>query len=498
MQHWKRKGFYRMTRIGALFFLIIFSIIQTSKAQHPDNYFQPADMKRDILWLQEKVLQYHPACIDPLRKDSVTAAFQIARYEAEKPLQELQFLRLLRHTLLTLRCGHSTAIPSKSFYKYYQKAKPKPIFPLQVFSFDQNLFVRFNGSNNPSIKIGDRLTSINQESSRDITNSMMDILPSDGYHNSFRNYHMSLNFPTYYLFIRGPSYDYETKLVDSSGKSRSTILSLRTQGKIISKPQKNRTSRVILNGGNSRDLSVLVSNPSIACLRISEFKGKSGWYAKSFQKLEKGKFRTLILDLRGNAGGSLLEANELLSYLLPDTFSMKFMRRSASIGFNGRSDLSLRARISMAVFRLLPDHTTGRHNTSSNENEIISTRFRFKPQKRNGFKGKLIVLMDGGTFSSASYVAAKLRKAGRAELAGEESGGAAKGCNALITPTITLPETKLRVSLPLYFLDHEMGAIPFRGLQPDYKLMPPDPSLSLKGIDPELEFLARHILLIRK
>jgi hypothetical protein len=43
-----------------------------------------------------------------------------------------------------------------------------------------------------------------------------------------------------------------------------------------------------------------------------------------------------------------------------------------------------------------------------------------------------------------------------------------------------------------------MGNIPFRGLQPDYKLMHPDPSLSLKGIDPELEFLARHILLLRK
>ena len=483
---------------GSLLFFAIFSIIQSSKAQHPDNYFQPADMKRDILWLQEKVLQYHPACIDPLRKDSVTAAFQIARYAAEKPLQELQFLRLLRHTLLTLRCGHSTAIPSKSFYKYYQKAKPKPIFPLQVFSFDQNLFVRFNGSDNPSIKIGDRLTSINQESSKDITNSMMEILPSDGYHNSFRNYHMSLNFPTYYLFIRGPSYDYETMLVDSSGKTRNTILSLRTQGKSISRPQKNRTSRVILNGGNSRDLSVLVSNPSIACLRVSEFKGKSGWYAKSFQKLEKGKYRTLILDLRGNAGGSLFEANELLSYLLADTFSMKFIRRSSSIGFNGKSDLSLRARISMAVFRFLPDHTKGSRNTSTNEGEIISTRFRFKPQKRNGFKGKLIVLMDGGTFSSASYVASKLRKAGRAELAGEESGGAAKGCNALITPTITLPETKLRVSIPLYFLDHEMGKIPFRGLQPDYKLMHPDPTLSLKGIDPELEFLARHILLLKK
>jgi hypothetical protein len=156
------------------------------------------------------------------------------------------------------------------------------------------------------------------------------------------------------------------------------------------------------------------------------------------------------------------------------------------------------SRISMAVFRMLPDHTKGSRSTSTNEGEIISTRFRFKPQKRNGFKGKLIVLMDGGTFSSASYVASKLRKAGRAELAGEESGGAAKGCNALITPTITLPETKLRVSIPLYFLDHEMGNIPFRGLQPDYKLMHPDPTLSLKGIDPELEFLARHILLLKK
>ncbi len=107
-----------------------------------------------------------------------------------------------------------------------------------------------------------------------------------------------------------------------------------------------------------------------------------------------------------------------------------------------------------------------------------------------GFKGRLIVLMNGGTFSSASYVAAQLRKKGRALLAGEESGGAGRGCNAILIPTLTLPESKLRVSVPLYFLDHEMKQRQFRGLLPDIPIGTSDPAQKLKGIDPELEFLS--------
>jgi hypothetical protein len=66
------------------------------------------------------------------------------------------------------------------------------------------------------------------------------------------------------------------------------------------------------------------------------------------------------------------------------------------------------------------------------------------------------------------------------------------GCNAIIVPTITLPETRLRVTLPLFYLDHEMGNLPFRGLIPDLRLPPANPAMLLKGLDTEIEWLVRQ------
>jgi hypothetical protein len=462
-------------------------------AQHPENYFQPAAMKRDLVWLQRKILLYHPACRDSIRYDSVNAAFEIAFYEAEKPLQELPFLRLLRQTLMSLRCGHTTAIPSKSFYRYFEKARPKPLFPLQIICHDSSMQVRFNGSDDPGIKVGDVITSVNQEPADDLTNSLLGILPADGYHDSFRKYQLSLNFPSYYLFLRGPYYYFQTEITDSSGRKNNRTLSLRSHGKPVSRVFPNRSTKVLMSDSRDRELSFLRASPSVACLKISRFKGKSGWYKKVFQRLEKGNFQTLILDLRGNSGGNMLEANQLLTFLLPDTFSMKFIRRQGPFLFNGRGNLGLRERLSMALFRIFPTRPGKRAACTWKEGELWSTRYFYKPAQDYNFKGKIIVLMDGGTFSSASYIAAKLRKAGRAILAGDESGGGARGFNAIIVPTLTLPETRLRVYLPLYYLDQEMPDATFRGLQPDLPLAAPNPAMLLRGLDSEIENLIRSI-----
>jgi hypothetical protein len=471
---------------------------ERGSCQHPENYLQPSDMKQDLVWLQRKILLYHPACRDSIRYDSVNGAFENAFYEAEKPMQELPFLRLLRKTLNSLRCGHSTAIPSRSFYRYFEKARPKPLFPLQVSWHDSLMQVRFNGSDDPAISVGEKITSINQESIEELSSSMMEFLPGDGYHESFRRYHLSLNFPTYYLFLRGPYYYFQTSFEGNSGRKKTRTLSLRSYGKPVSRVLPNRSNRVILHDHRDRDLSALRSNSTVACLRIGKFRGKTGWYKKAFQRLSKEKFQTLILDLRGNSGGNLFEANQLLSYLLPDTFSMKFIRRPGPFMFSGRSNLSLKERISMLIFRLLPSRKQKKGGQTFREGELWCTRFLYHPVRQHGFQGKIIVLLDGGTFSSASYVAAMLRKHGRAILAGEESGGGAAGCNAVIVPMLTLPETRLRVSMPLYYLDHESGDVSFRGLIPEIRLPHPDPAMLLRGTDTGIEWLIRQQRAVEK
>lgn len=458
--------------------------------QHPDNLFSPRGMQKDLLWLQRKVLRYHPACRDSIRSDSVRQAFEMAQYEAEKPLTELQFLRLLRKTLNATRCGHTTALPSRAFFSYYRKALPKPVFPLQVYQNRKGMFVRFNGSNDSSIAVGDRILTLNQEPVDSLVSELLEILPGDGYHNTFKLHHLSLDFPTYYLFLRGPSYSYSAGLADSTGKFSTHVFSLRSQGKARTHLSPSRSTQIILQD-KYRELSLLRANGQVACLKIFAFGGTSSFYRRAFAILRERGVERLVLDLRGNAGGNLFNASELLRYLLPDTFSMCFRRKQEKIRFNHRSHMSLATRLTLESFRWFPSARRNLKPICRAQNGLLENRFFFRPEEKRGYRGNMVVLINGGTFSAAAMVAAYLRKKAGIRLIGEESGGAAQGFNAMITPTLHLRHTRMRVSLPLFEIDYETGRLPFRGLIPDYT-MGADIARTVKGLDQELEFLARN------
>ena len=460
-------------------------------AQHPDNYFAPEDIQEDLKWLRSKVLQYHPACMDSVRKDSVDHAFQVAMYEAEKQLQELQFLRLLQQTLISLRCGHTTAIPSKDFYSYYKAARPKPMYPLQVYASDDGLIVRYNESDDPKISIGDKIISINQESVTDISSSILGLIPGDGYNTTFKKHHLSLNFPSYYLFSRGPDYAFESGILDTNGKYSSHNFSLRSTGKTITRQGQQKSIR-ILKSDRHKALGSLSSNPTIGILKIYGFGGSPTWYKTAFEEIEKRKFQKLILDLRGNSGGNLFNASELLKYLLPDTFSMRFERKDQKIRFNGYSDMSIPMRFTISAFKWLSSRPQKMRPTCQKINGRLINRFRFSLSDEFRYDGKLLVLMDGGTFSAATIVAAMLKKKLKVPLVGEESGGGANGTNAMVVPILTLPNTKMRVFLPLFYINQEMDGLPGRGLFPDLYLQP-DVKKKVKGVDSELEYLSKNL-----
>ncbi len=480
--------FFRLVNLTLVLWL---AIPLLSFSQHPDNYFSPDEVKEDLKWLKSKVLAYHPACLDSIRYDSVNIAFQLAGYEAEKQLQELQFLKLLRQTLMSLRCGHTTAIPSKDFYTYYRISKPKPMYPLQVYAGDEGLIVRFNESDDKKIAIGDKIITINQESTSEITNSILNFVPGDGYHSSFKKYQLSLNFPTYYLFHKGPNYNFESGIIDTLGKYSLHSFSLRSKGKTISRQSPQKSIKII-NSDKYKIFGTLTLNPKVGIVKVLSFAGNPSWYRSAFSEIQKKKLEYLILDLRGNAGGNIYNAHQLLSYLMPDTFSLQFERKKQKIRFNGNSDLGLFDRLTMKYFEWLPSKTKGFNPTSERIGDLMVNRFRFDTAHRFRFKGKLIVLMDGGTFSASSMVAAQLRSKLKCNLIGDESGGGATGTYAMIIPTLTLPNTKMRVYLPLYRINHENNQLAGRGLLPDFYLFP-NIGKKIKGIDSELDYLSKNL-----
>ena len=71
----------------------------------------------------------------------------------------------------------------------------------------------------------------------------------------------------------------------------------------------------------------------------------------------------------------------------------------------------------------------------------------------------------------SSFVAAKLQHYKRALLIGQETGGGATGSSAVLTYNLTLPNSKVRVKVPYYFLDHKTDVqIEGSGVIPDKKI----------------------------
>jgi len=103
------------------------------------------------------------------------------------------------------------------------------------------------------------------------------------------------------------------------------------------------------------------------------------------------------------------------------------------------------------------------------------------------FLGKLIVLMDGNTFSTAADVTAVLRQMKRATFVGEESGGGFEGNTSGRNASLTLPNSKLslRVQMSGYW-NAVSGGERGRGTQPDFPVEKKVSDL-LRGVDAPME-----------
>jgi Peptidase family S41 len=86
-----------------------------------------------------------------------------------------------------------------------------------------------------------------------------------------------------------------------------------------------------------------------------------------------------------------------------------------------------------------------------------------------------VVLIDGGTFSTAADVCAQLRARTQAVFVGEETGGAAEGNTSGLNAQIVLPNSGLKLKVQMYGYWNALGtsraggkaASPGRGTLPD-------------------------------
>jgi hypothetical protein len=315
-----------------------------------------------------------------------------------------------------------------------------PIYQFNYYVTGKRLFITKNLSADSTIAKGSEILSINNIPAARLVDSLYGYITADGYNTTFKRYLMNHNglFAERYRFLFPGK-----ERLNISLKSSATFREVKLDAQL--KKGFDSVGGVIPPSAEYRRLSV---DSNIAYIKLRNFNigPEYGGYQDIFADIEKRKLKTLIIDLRGNTGGNLIWTARFYSHLID----------------------------SPRYFYRLPEEIKKQKRLYDNDkirvwvDKMSKSDFEMIQPHHFTFKGKIYVLIDGGSFSAGSLLAANLKELKNVTLVGEETGGSKNVWTALILKTITLPASQLSLrygTLPAFFGD--ITNIDGRGVMPD-------------------------------
>jgi C-terminal processing protease CtpA/Prc len=221
-------------------------------------------------------------------------------------------------------------------------------------------------------------------------------------------------------------------------------------------------------GGDGLMSLRFLKESEVAEIRLKSFMGDQypQWIEDTFRTLHERGTKSLIIDLRGNDGGRDSYGAMLVAYLTDKPFRYidHIDIKTINPSFRDHSDWDR-----SFEKKLLEGTVTGSTGGFLATPELHPGLAEQAPG-RYPFLGKVLVLIDGGTFSTAADFCAIVRHLRRATFIGEETGGAYYGNNSGIVPIVTLPHSGLRFSVPMFeYWNAVLGDDGARrGIRPDY------------------------------
>jgi C-terminal processing protease CtpA/Prc len=287
--------------------------------------------------------------------------------------------------------------------------------------------------------------------------------------------------------------DFTVKATDAAGKTVTAKLTgVTDEERAKNQNPVNDTMKAgmgKLMGGSRENLSLrFLKDPPIAVIRVRYFVGNDfrQRVENTFKTLREKGTEVLILDLRGNGGGDDMYGALLVSYLTDKPFRYfdHINVKTIMPSFKDHTDLKVDAK-GLARFRdgSTPNPTGGYFLTPKMHPGLAE-----QPPGKHPFLGKVFVLIDGGTFSTAADFCAVVHHLKRATFVGEETEGGYYGNNSGMMPTLTLPNSKVKVRLPMYEYWNAVAGYDGkrRGTHPDHVVELKTADL-LHGVDQQLD-----------
>lgn len=336
------------------------------------------------------------------------------------------------------------------------------------------LFITKNATENLVFSSGTEIISINGVSMKEIADNLLKLTKGDGSNDNKRFQDLNVIGYDYYemfdvyfpLIIRPENGEFELSIISDDGKSSiETVnaISRNDRNKIL----ESRYNTIPKSIEETWEYRVLTNN--IAYLRLGTFAVwdfKIDWklfLKNAFKEFETAKASKLVIDIRGNEGGSDEVLEELQKYILQETCTI--------------TNFEERLRYSIVSTELKPylftwDESVLNFNGRVKRNSDKSFSFTSGNGKtttyignKRAFKGEIFLLVNAANSSATFYLAKLFKDCGIGELAGDTTGGSKKGINGGNVLFLRLPNSRVEVDIPIFgqFNDNE----PDEGIKPD-------------------------------
>jgi hypothetical protein len=439
---------------------------------NPEKIFSVEQLKQDFLLFKEALVEGHAGLDRYTPKKELDDHFDAIGKELNRSMTEYEFYRMLVPLIAHIHDGHTRISLSEALDKHLSD---RPIlFPFNLRILKKKAYLFRNYSDTSEIAMGSELLSINSHPLSVIIQQMLPFIPNDAHiqTSKYRSLERTAFFGGLFNLIFGQSTSYEMTC-----KERGTINSK----KITASGIKAKDLNSILD---ARYPEAAKENPpiqldyrkDIAILNIRTFsmgpyqsaKISYPTFLKSvFQELEDKKIQHLIIDLRDNGGGADAYGKILFQHLINKPFQYYEHLRI------NNTEFSFFEHTNIPPDERIQNPNRFRKNDEGTFDLLFHPNLGEQKPIPPIFQGKVYVLINGNSFSGTGECTSLIHFHKKAVFIGEECGSGYYGNTSGFMPQLTLPNTKIRIRIPMIRYTMAVSGYPMdRGIIPDHPVSP--------------------------
>ncbi|NCD69346.1 S41 family peptidase [Mucilaginibacter agri] len=423
------------------------------KAQQDISYspehLYPADtLRKDLAFLKSVLEEAHPSLYRYTPKDSLEKYFAEADGKLTGPMTDVAFWKIAAPLVSAIRSGHTVLMPSNAFVNWCNNQMIDRM-PLSVLEKNGHIYAAsFPGIPKPLFP-GAEIMSIDGHPAAMILAELQKLLPTEGYSEQFHSELMESNyFDRFYGLLWGFKPQYNIIYKDSAGLAQTTILKAKKAiyGTSLDQNKAMRNGKID-DIKESVGVTYCEGLPATAMLKISQFAYVNYYESfdeNFFKQLKADKIKHLIIDIRGNGGGSMAIGTDIMQYLIKGFCSQTDGVTARARKFSFASNIIKDGSDDITVFRLI---NVGHHKYAWKNADGKCYSY-----PEYNFNQDVYLLVDKGTFSAAALFAANLKSQRKITVLGEETGGGEAGTDGWGFAIVTLPQTHLLLQLPEFWV----------------------------------------------